>query len=545
MTIAVCAAILISYQYLILPILVPPAPKRASIQPPPAKTPASRPGKPPVSQTSAPSGKALQAPVKKREIPAKDIKIENDLYEIVISNKGGVIKSWKLKRYDDADGHDLQLVSLPSVTNNYFPLRLDFTNDGLNKRVKAGLFEFDNSEISLDRSHSTGRLTLTYVDEASLLKIEKILTFSFDSYSVKIEIQIYNSSNETRNVDYYLNWGYNLGRELKPGDHTYAYVGPESMVNGELNKDELGDIEGKLKIYDGSVSWAALQDNYFAAILVPKSMSSKVQVIKSGDSLGAIGVASAKTALNPQQETRDEFVLYGGPKLEKQLKKLNCNAAGIIDYGWFGTLARPTIAFLNYINKFCGNYGISIIVLTILIKIVFLPLTQGSFKSMKKMQELQPKIAAIKAKYKKDSQKVNEETMALYRKHKVNPLGGCMPMVLQIPVFFALYKGLLVAIELRHSPFIPAVPFTDIPWLYDLSLKDPYYITSVLMGITMFFQQKMTPTTAEGGQAKMMMLMPVIFTFMFLNFPSGLVIYWLVNNILTIAQQALINKSDD
>ena len=206
-----------------------------------------------------------------------------------------------------------------------------------------------------------------------------------------------------------------------------------------------------------------------------------------------------------------------------------------LNLGWFAPIAKPLLYTLKYFYKYTHNYGIAIIIITVIIKILFFPLTHKSYKSMKDMQKLQPKMAELKEKYKDDRDTLNRSIMELYRTHKVNPLGGCLPMIVQIPVFFALYKSLMFSIELRHAPFML--------WITDLSAKDPYYITPVIMGVTMFIQQKMTPTSMDPMQAKMMLALPVVFTFMFLNFPSGLVIYWLVNNILTIAQQSYINRS--
>jgi len=189
---------------------------------------------------------------------------------------------------------------------------------------------------------------------------------------------------------------------------------------------------------------------------------------------------------------------------------------------------------LKFFYNLIHNYGVAIILLTIVIKLILYPLTHKSFKSMKEMQKIQPKITALREKYKDNKEMLNKEIMTLYRTQKVNPLGGCLPMLLQIPVFFALYKVLLDSIELRHAPFIF--------WIQDLSAKDPYYITPILMGASMFIQQKMTPQVGDPTQAKLMLMLPIVFTFMFLNFPSGLVIYWLVNNLLSIAQQFYINK---
>jgi len=198
-------------------------------------------------------------------------------------------------------------------------------------------------------------------------------------------------------------------------------------------------------------------------------------------------------------------------------------------------MAKPMLVVLNFVEKYLGNYGLAIILVTIIIKLIFYPLSKHSLKSMRDMQQLQPQLAALKEKYKDDKDKMNKELMGMYKRYKVNPLGGCLPMVLRIPVFIALYEVLYVAIELRHAPLFF--------WIHDLSAKDPYYITPLIMGATMFLQQKMTPSTMDPNQAKIMLIMPVVFTFMFLSFPSGLVLYWLVNNILTVGQQYYIQKS--
>jgi len=195
------------------------------------------------------------------------------------------------------------------------------------------------------------------------------------------------------------------------------------------------------------------------------------------------------------------------------------------------------VQLLKFFNRYLHNYGLAIILVTILIKLVFYPLSQKSYQSMSKMKAIQPKVAKLKEKYKDDKARQQKEMMDLYRTHKVNPFGGCLPIVVQIPVFFGLYRGLMVAIELRHAPFFW--------WIQDLAAKDPYYVTPILMGVTMLLQQKMSPTTGDAMQAKMMLFMPIIFTFMFLNFPAGLVLYWLVNNVLSIGQQYMVMKKTE
>ena len=197
---------------------------------------------------------------------------------------------------------------------------------------------------------------------------------------------------------------------------------------------------------------------------------------------------------------------------------------------------------LEFFQKYVNNWGVAIILLTVLIKALFWPLTAKSYASMEKMKKLQPHMVAIREKYKDDKELMNKEVMALYKTYGVNPASGCVPILIQMPVFFGLYQALLTSIELRHAPFISYVPGTDILWLADLSAKDPFYITPVIMGLTMFIQQKMSPPATDPTQQKIMMFLPLIFTAMFLSFPSGLVLYWLVNNVLSIAQQRMMAK---
>ena len=233
---------------------------------------------------------------------------------------------------------------------------------------------------------------------------------------------------------------------------------------------------------------------------------------------------------------KETIVLYAGPKEYSRLESFRIGLEETIPLGWFWFIGLPLFHLMKWLYKILGNYGIAIILITALIKVIFSPLTHKSYKSMKEMQKLQPKITALQKKFKDDKQKLNIEMMNLYKTHKVNPVSGCLPMVIQIPVFIALYNVLSYAIELRHAPFFW--------WIQDLAAMDPYYILPVVMGISMLIQQWMTPTapTADPIQSKMMLLMPVIFTFMFLSFPSGLVLYWLVNNVLSIAQQTVTNK---
>jgi YidC/Oxa1 family membrane protein insertase len=239
-------------------------------------------------------------------------------------------------------------------------------------------------------------------------------------------------------------------------------------------------------------------------------------------------------SISPMQAVKIPYRIYLGPKDEDKLKALGVGAEKLVDFGFFTIVAKPLLWFLRLTNTVTKNFGIDIIILSILIKIIFLPLTQISFKSMKEMQKVQPEMARLKETYKNDKARLQQEMMLLYKRRKINPMSGCLPMLIQIPVFIALYNALQNGIEMRHAPLFL--------WIRDLAAKDPIYITPLIMGATMVIQQKMTPTAADPAQAKMFMLMPIMFTFLFLNFPSGLVLYWLINNVLSISHQYYLNK---
>ena len=312
-------------------------------------------------------------------------------------------------------------------------------------------------------------------------------------------------------------------------DNDLVFTGPTLYANGDLVEIKSDDLKDQLHSYN-FVDWIAYQYKYFAIGILPSKAFESITVSKIDNSIKYI------TDLDSVSDTSFNFSsdLYFGPKDVDYLNSVGSNFQHILNFGFFSILAKPLLASIKFIYSIVGNYGFAIIAITVLIKLFFWPLTNKSYSSMKSMQKLQPEMQKIREKFKNDKEKLNKEIMNLYKENRVNPLGGCLPMIVQIPVFFALYKVLMVSIELRQAPFIFHIT--------DLSVKDPYYITPLIMGLTMFIQQKMSPTNLDPMQAKVMLIMPVVFTFMFLNFPSGLVLYWLVNNILTIGQQYYINN---
>ena len=338
-----------------------------------------------------------------------------------------------------------------------------------------------------------------------------------------------------------------FGSKFETGSGYYNVLGMVALRDGSLTHKEAKDIDKQIT-ETGTFTWFGYQDNYFLEALVPwEPLQTSLRMDAPQPGVTKITLVNPPLKLDPMQKASINYKSYLGPKKLGILRPLGLELDKAINFGWFDVIGKPLLWFLNFIYGLVGNYGVAIILLTVLIKILFWPLTQKSYKSMKAMQKLQPQMAKLREKYKDNKEKLNQEMMGLYKTYKVNPFGGCLPMVIQIPVFFALYRVLTNSIAIRHAPFML--------WINDLSAPDrlnvgfhiPYTggfpVLTLLMGASMFMQQKMTPTTGDPTQAKLMLMMPVVFTFMFINFPAGLVLYWLTNNILSIGQQYLINKS--
>lgn len=455
------------------------------------------------------------------------VSIETDLYRAKVSTRGVVLTSWELKRYQQTatDSAPVQLVRQGSKFAG--PLAIITADAELTKALGTGLYTVSRDFSSLDSSHPIGHITFQFRDEAKNLLLEKILTFHFDSYLVDIAIR-----STGLDGDLTVGLGTNFGI-VEWGDGLIGQIGSASLVDEKVDKDAPdSEIERK-----GAVHWLALQDKYFLSVLIPKQASSTV-VKKEGDKLLSGSVRfpaqSSGSPLNLQ--------LYAGPKEYDTLVAMQIGIEDTIDFGWFvfgswgvvKAVAKPIFYVLRFINDYTHNYGVTIILLTMMLKVLFVPLQYKSYKSMKQMQVIQPKVLAIQEKFKEDRDRLNKELIKLYRDHKVNPVGGCLPMVLQMPVFVALFNILYMTIDLRQAPFMA--------WITDLSVQDPYYVLPIIMGVTMVVQQKITPTTMDPTQAKIMLMLPAFMTFLFINFPAGLVLYWLTNNVLTISQQLITDR---
>jgi len=469
-----------------------------------------------MNETAAPvpsvSSSTQVIPPVQPDARAADVTVTTDHYRAIFSTQGAVVKYWELTDYKDNEGKPLMLLK---ESGRVAPLGILLEGPDRNLPQSA-IYSVNKKDLRLSAQGSrSGELIFSYSN--GNISITKKMIFYNDDYKVNISV-------ETVNAPSYM---LPVGTDFAVYDKEQREHKGPVLLTGTDRKEFDDKLEGD-EYFTENISWIAQEDKYFTAAIIPVSQIEGATVWKEGP--------TAEIALNLKSKKSD-FIFYAGPKEYDRLKQLDSGLEHIVDFGWFSIVAMPLFWVLKFLYSYLGNYGWAIIILTIGVRIPFIPLMNKSQQSMKKMQKIQPMMAELKVKYKDDAAKMQKETMALYKKHKVNPVGGCLPMVLQVPVFIALYNVLLKAIELRGAPFAL--------WITDLAIKDPYYVFPVLMGATMVLQQKMTPSTMDPKQAKMMMLMPIVFTFMFLSFPAGLVIYWLVNNILGIIQQYFVNKKAD
>lgn len=481
----------------------------------------------------------------------QDVVVETPLYTATFTTFGGRLKSWKLKDYmDKVPMHPLgkfvqnmvgRVLGRKGVDETP-PQPVDIVNTTTLENLPLGV-RFSTGKIRYDEGipsiPSVGGMTLTRNGEEGTLtfhwkspsgeQVEKRFKFYADSYRLDMEVAVFHpadrgSAKETVELE----WTAEV-REIK---RFYGFFGPIYYADGDVEKIKPKKIKAEEKTI-GEMEWFGLDEDYFISLIYPSMKGTSLMLRRVPED---VIHGSLRTPLEVRPGGRDvvSYTLFLGPKVSHLLAQISPTAKKVADHGWLNVIAVPILKILDFTNRFTGNYGLDIIILAFLLKILFTPLTHKSQESMKEMQKLQPEVKKLQQKYKDDRQTLNREVMELYKRRKVNPFSGCLPLLLQLPVFFALYRALSDSIELRHSPFIL--------WIRDLADKDPTYITPLLMGGTMFLQQKMSTVTADPAQAKMMTLMPIFFTFFFLNFPSGLVLYWLVTNVLSIGHQLYINR---
>jgi len=469
---------------------------------------------------------ALPSPLQSKE-EEQVAEVETPLYRVAFTNRGAQIQSWKLKQYltQDDDPQPIEFV----YPEGHFagPVSMQVEDPEVNALLNTGLFEVSRDFETLDEAHPTGHLTFSYRNEEQGLLVEKEFTFTHDSYLVDTSIRV-----EGLDEPVAVMLGTNFG-VVEWGQGFIGALGPAWMIDGALEK-ESPDPEIRRT---GDLRWAALQDKYFISVMIPQGAQGVFAKTET-EHVVTSGVEFPVDA----EGSRIAFQLYAGPKQFDLMRSLGHDLEDTIDFGWFiygswsivKAVAKPLFYVLRFVYDYTQNYGVAIILLTCGIKLLFVPLQYKSYKSMQGMQKIQPKIQAVQAKFKDDKERLNRELIKLYKEHKVNPVGGCAPMLLQMPVFISLFNILYMTVDLRQAPFAL--------WITDLSIPDPFYVFPILMGASMVLQQKIMPTTMDPTQAKMMLLLPVFLTFLFLNFPAGLVIYWLTNNVLTILQQVVTDR---
>ncbi|OGP50185.1 MAG: hypothetical protein A2Y79_07705 [Deltaproteobacteria bacterium RBG_13_43_22] len=475
--------------------------------------------------------------------PGRDIVVKTKLFEAVFSEERAALKSHKLTAYkEQLGGKDLKEM-IEADSPSTFPLQLEWIKKS-QPEIAQARFSADKDSLILSPNQPKGTVSFQWTSRQGLTII-KTYTLSNDSYRIDLDIQVIN--NTAQSLDD--NLALLLENRFPPSsDNSRAFQGALRFIDGKYKETALGKVKQE-EILTGKIRWGALADTYFMGAIVPleEQQTVSLKISKPAPEFLKMTFVAPPWTLAPKEEKRIRYALYFGPRDTKILQPLGLELEKAVNFGFFDIVSKPLLWVLLFFNGFLHNYGWSIILLTILVKILFWPLTHKSYKSMKEMQKLQPKIAKLREKYKDNKEKLNQETMALYKTYKVNPLGGCLPMVIQIPVFFALYSLLGYAIELRHAPFFLWINDLSAPDRLPIGIEIPYVgngipVLTLLMGASMFIQQKMTPTTGDPTQAKMMLFLPVIFTFMFINFAAGLVLYWLVNNLLSIGQQYYINK---
>jgi YidC/Oxa1 family membrane protein insertase len=469
------------------------------------------------------------------------ITVDSKLYRVVLSTRGGVVKSWTLKNYEDQQGGPLELVNSETAQRYGDPLSLWVAEATVAKEVNGALF------VPSANGQLTAPVTLRFEYSSGRVAARKQFIFSPDGYTVELESEL---AVDGRPVPHELAWRGGFGDIHDAGVRGTRwdafYRQPDKMV-----RIAAGKVEGEFSNVNGAFTFAGIEDHFFAAAFIPDRTGLRLTAFPDEVSLPGrdTPIATIGVAVGSGEAAANHFTLYVGPKQSDILASVQPQMPELINYGWSAFVAKPLFMALRWVHDHVvSNYGWAIILLTVVINMALLPLKISSLRSARKMQQLQPQLKAIQAKYKgmklKDPRRnqMSQETMDLYKKHGVNPIGGCLPMLLQLPFLWAFYQVLLVSIEMRHAPWIPW-------WVPDLSAAEPGFLgikfLPLLMCGTQFALQKMTPTpSADPTQQKIMLFMPVMFLVFFWSISSGLVLYWLTGNLVGIAQQAYFNRTE-
>lgn len=464
---------------------------------------------------------------------APPVVVRTDVLAVTLDPVGGSIQRLELLDYPvSVDKPDQPFVLIDDAPGIAAESRGGLLSNRAAPDASA-VYEVDSRLVRLEEGAERVELVMRWRGEG--IEVDKIYTFHRGSYVVDLRYEVRNTGSAPWEGRLYGE----LLRKAGPGMAmfgVYTYTGAAiSSPEEHYQKVSFDDMESEPLGTSITGGWAALLQHYFVDVMVPPPEESYYYYSKVlSDERYLIGVSGPLQSVPAGGQDTLGMRLYFGPKLQKDLAALAPHLDLTVDYGVLWMIAKPLYWLLDKLHSFTGNWGVAIILLTLLVKAAFFQLSAASYRSMAKMRKVQPRLLALRERHADDKTRLNQAMMQLYKDEKINPLGGCLPILIQIPVFLALYWVLLESVELRQAPFIF--------WIKDLSTKDPYYVLPLLMGITMFAQQKLNPTPPDPIQARIMQILPVVFTVFFLMFPAGLVLYWFVNNLLSIAQQWIITR---
>ena len=468
---------------------------------------------------------------------ADEITVTTDTLKVTISSKGGDINAVRLLQYPTAlETPDDPFVLMNDTDAEYFVAQSGLQSSNGDAPNHHALFNTEQTEYTLQDGQDELKVPLTWQSEDGI-SVTKTYTFKRDRYLIDLDYDIQNNSGAAKSFNQYRQ----LRRKPVTDDETQNFI--YTFIGGVVSTDQDPYEKIKFEDFDDATNqsqttggWAAIIEHYFLGAWIPAQdeVSNVYTKTVGTPRRHIIGLQSGSVQVADGTTGKLQTGFFVGPKIQSRMKEVAPHLDLTVDYGFLSVIAKPIFWLLHKIHSIIGNWGWSIVGVTLCIKLLFYKLSEASYRSMARMRKLQPEMAALKERYGDDRAKMGQATMDLYKKEKVNPLGGCLPIMVQIPVFISLYWVLLESVELRQAPWIL--------WIKDLSLLDKFYVLPLIMGITMFIQQRLNPAPVDPIQAKVFMAMPFIFTVFFAFFPAGLVLYWVVNNTLSIAQQYYITR---
>ncbi|KKD61881.1 membrane protein insertase [Grimontia sp. AD028] len=483
-----------------------------------------------------PASSDASQPLTQDAVSNKLITIKSDVLNLTVDTQGGDILRAELNNYDaEFDSVD-KFVMLKNQPDHVFVAQSGLIGpDGIDTLDGRAQFSANGTDFVMADGQDELRVPLTLVKDG--ITFTKTFVLKRDNYAVDVDYTVDNQSGKAATVQMYAQLKQNLlddGGSLTMPTYRGGVYSADDAKYEKYSFDDMKDRNLNLTI--ANQGWAGMMQHYFVAAWIPHSEGEANLYTRTSNGQGFIGVRYPTTTVAAGSTAQLDATLWVGPKLQDKMAEVAPNLNLTVDYGWLWFIASPLHWLLSTIHGFVGNWGVAIIILTFIVRGVMYPLTKAQYTSMAKMRMLQPKLAEMRERIGDDRQRMSQEMMELYKKEKVNPLGGCLPLLLQMPIFIALYWALMESVELRHAPFML--------WIQDLSAPDPYYVLPLLMGFSMFLIQKMSPSTiTDPMQQKIMNFMPVMFTVFFLWFPAGLVLYWLVSNVVTLIQQTMIYRA--